>query len=120
MILKPLPEQANFRDPARAVLVASGLLAPSKESDAPFSITEILDNHGADLETAAVSLASALKDDNQRLKAIELVWKAHGILKEADKPSVPSINIVVQNSENGKTLIQFLSPKETQNNATNP
>jgi len=111
MILKPLPNE-SLKDPARMALVASGLLAPSKESDAPVNITEILDNHGADLETAAVSLASALKDDNQRLRAIELVWKAHGILKEAEKPSVPSINIVVQNSENGKSLIQFLAPKE--------
>jgi len=74
-----------------------------------------LENSGASLEAAARRLSSTLnfpENDAMGLKAVELVFRANGLLREKDqsKKEAPEVNITIVGTGN-QTLINLLMPK---------
>ena len=108
MILKPF-------DPVSEALSIAGL-APkviSKEEKKNSSkIAETLESHGASVDDAARALGMLLRnaDENTILRAVDLTFRAHGVLKEAEKPTMPMININIHGKEQ-RSLTQLITPQ---------
>lgn len=107
MILKP------FNPAVEALELAGVLSAAKKDKEASQNIKEMLEANGASLSAAARALGDVLSfgEHGEKIRATQLVFQAHGILKEADKPSLPSINInIIGKESNNKPLIQLMTP----------
>jgi hypothetical protein len=117
MLLQPLKQIEP--NPIERILSEAGLRrSEAKESSKDslqVHVRETLNIAGASLEDAAISIASALRDDENpqtKLKAAELTCKLHGALKEAERPSVPSIIINLMGKNEGANLFNLLVPRE--------
>lgn len=99
-------------DPAAMALQEAGLLPPDvKNLPVSSQFQEILNYHGASIEDAARSIGNVLKngEPSEVLRAANLALTAHGVLKEAEKPSLPVININIHGA-GSKNLMQLVTP----------
>ena len=112
MKLQPFPTISNPNpDPASQILKISGIQKPS--FDAGSKLSQILDSNGASVERAAATLGVLLdsSEDGTRKQAAEIVLKAHGAFKEAERPTVPQVVITIVGNE-PKPLLDFLVPND--------
>lgn len=110
MILKPF-------DPVTEALSIAGLVKEQKsltrkEANKISKLQETLNEKGVSVEDAAAALGCLLRnsDDNTRLRAIDLTFRAHGVLKEAEKPTMPNIFINIHGKEQ-RDLTQLITPQ---------
>jgi hypothetical protein len=111
MILKPM------LDPVAEALKLAGLSPTEQEiqnnSGEVTSLADvraILNENGASLKDAAKALKLALADEDQALQASKLTFQLHGALKDAERPTVPAIQINIQNNGENRTLLSLLAP----------
>lgn len=118
-ILKPFSAIAT--DAAKEALSAAGITHVESNSNGHVGkieksvLQKILNDNGASLEEAAVALGASLKDPDKKLTASKLAFEMHGALREAEKPTVPSIVINIVGSERHEgpsNLLHILSPRE--------
>lgn len=97
-----------------AGIAESNLQKTSQLSDPKASkIQKILDENGASIDEAAAAVGRILRngEPNEVLRAANLAFQAHGVLKEAEKPSIPAINININSlGKEQKTLLQLVTP----------
>ncbi len=99
-------------DPAAEALAMAGLLpASSKNLPSGSNFQEILNDYGASVDNAARAIARVMQDGDHSdvLRAANLALTAHGVLKEAEKPSLPVININIHGA-GSKNLMQLVTP----------
>lgn len=107
MILKPF-------DPIQEALEVAGIAKPVLATNREKNLAqfqETLNYHGASVEDAARAIGGVLKsgEPNETLRAANLVLQAHGVLKEAEKPSIPAITINIHGKES-RNLLQLVTP----------
>ncbi len=95
--------------PISAVLTQAGVI---KQQENTSRVSEILNDQGLTLEAAAESLRelTGSPESSVRLKSVEMAFKLHGALKEAENPSVPVINFTLQGDNN--RLLTILTPRQ--------
>ena len=117
--LKLFMKLQPIMDPVAEALKLAGLtpLSPespnssvSSEGTSLSEVRTILNENGAGLKDAAKALRLALNDEDQALQASKLTFQLHGALKDAERPSVPSIQINIQNNGENRTLLSLLAP----------
>ena len=98
-------------DPAALALQEAGLLPASAKNLPATNFQEILNDHGASIDDAARAIGNVMRngEPNEVLRAANLALTAHGVLKEADKPSLPVININIHGN-GSKNLMQLVTP----------
>lgn len=108
MILKPF-------DPVQEALEVAGLtkevpLVQNREKNLA-NFQETLNGRGASVEDAARAIGEILGygEPAEKLRAANLVLQAHGVLKEAEKPSIPAITINIHGKES-RNLLQLVTP----------
>ncbi len=103
-------------DPVTEALKLAGLTPNvpeqnnSEEVASLSQVRAILNENGAGLKDAAKALKLALSDEDQALAASKLTFQLHGALKDAERPTVPSIQINIQNNGENRTLLSLLAP----------
>jgi len=105
--------QPDFEDIALKVLKPSVGLEEKQEQKA--QLLDILNNNGASLDAAARRVASLVnfpENEQNGLRAAELIFRANGLLRdlEKEKKEVPEINITIIGSNNDN-VVQLLMPK---------
>ena len=92
--------------------------ASTRKENKLSKLQETLNDKGVSVEDAATALGSLLRnsDDNTRLRAIDLTFRAHGVLKEAEKPTMPTIFINIHGKEQ-RDLTQLITPQIVNVNA---
>lgn len=107
MILKPF-------DPVTEALTIAGLAKPSTEKKKQnlTKLQETLNDRGASIDAAAAALGRLLINAEEAtiLRAIDLTFRAHGVLKEAEKPTMPNIHISIHGKEQ-RDLTQLITPQ---------
>lgn len=95
--------------PISTVLTEAGVL---QKSPGRGKISEILDAKGMSLEETAENLRelSTCGEPSIRMKATEMSFKLHGVLKEAEQQQVPAITFILQGDNN--KLATILTPRE--------
>lgn len=91
------------------VLQNAGLVKERSDND----IVDILDEHNLDKQSLLRKLSDISEDaqnDHTKLRALELAFKLHGLLK--DQPPVPTtVNIVINDpSEKSNKVVQSVNP----------
>lgn len=107
-------EDIDFEAVAAEVISPSKDSVPSKKKDKE-ELLNVLNSSGASLEAAARRLNQVVnypENEAMGLKAAEMIFRAHGLLKEKeqDKKDAPQVNITVVGS-GGQTMINLLMPK---------
>lgn len=95
----------------RKALEAAGLENPNSDES---TIKEILNARGLSKEDLIDRLSGVAEDaenDNSRLRAIELGFKLHGMLKDTI-PQAASVTIVIQDPENKNSFNPSLFPRQ--------
>jgi len=95
-------------NPITAVLKEAKILHSNSRS----GIGEILDQKGVSLDDAAESLRELINsgEDSIRLRATETAFKLHGVMKEAETPTVPQITFLIKGDNTNLSMI--LTPRE--------
>lgn len=101
-------------DPAKEALEAAGILAKKVPKNPVSKVQEILDEQGATIEYAAQKLTEVLRngEPNEILSAVKLLFQAQGVLREAEKPTMPAISINIIGKGEQKNLLQLITPNE--------
>jgi|SRR5215510_603334 len=103
----------DFEAVAAEVINPQDPSVPNKRDKKEF--LDVLTNSGASLEAAARRLNQVVnfpESEAMGLKAAEMIFKAHGLLKEAEKDikKVPEVSITIVGTS-GQTMINLLMPK---------
>lgn len=103
-------------DPAQEALKLAGIgvknLEESKKVEASQNkFAELLNEHGASLEDIARGMGSVLRngEPTEIIRVSQLALQTHGVLREADKPTIPAIHINIMGKEQ-RSLLQLVTP----------
>ena len=114
-----IPTNPAIIDAAAEALELAGIGPVSLDAKSPKTskteFSKILDSSGASLEEVGAALGALLRDSDTSVKsrAVETALKAHGVMKDAERPTVPAINIsILSNSGEQKNLLQLVTPNE--------
>lgn len=89
-------------------------LAGLNKSDGSGTVAEKLDNAGLSIHEVFTELSGIMSrsdNDSVRLKAIEMVLRTHGVMKESNTPNVPVVNIIINDPKTETSINPILIPR---------